>query len=295
MNDSIPSRLTGLGGTDAAAALGVSKWKTALDVYLEKRGEAAPIAQNEAMRWGIKLEPVVLEAFRERGFPICPGEFVRSAEHAFMLGNLDALLPGRAVVEAKTARSAEGWGEDGSSEAPADYIVQTHHYMICTRLQLAYIPVLIGAADFRVIEIPFDPELGEMIVNAERDLWERIQAGTPPPPRTLADVNALYRQSRAETIEATPEIAVKVATLRDLRCAIAEIEAGTEAAEKAIKEFLGARDTLTYQGRTLCTWRESKAATVFDSKRFRAENPALAEAYEIGRAPIRRFLLKGSE
>lgn len=284
------NRLTGIGASDAAPVLGVSKWRSPLDIYLEKRGEAPPIEETEPMRWGKILEPVVLAEFRRRGFPIITElPMLRSEAHPFMIAHLDAGLD-TAVVEAKTARSAEGWGEDGSSEAPADYVVQAHHQMIVTDLRLAFLPVLIGGSDFRVIKLPFDDELGAMIIDAEADMWRRVQEAEPPAPRSLADVNALYRRSRAEGIEAAEEIAQAWGELLSIRKTIADAEKAADERERTIKAYLGERDTLTYNKKVIATWKEC-TTTRFDSKRLKAENAELWDAYAVD-SVSRRLLLK---
>ena len=56
-------RRAGLGASDAPAALGLSPWKTPLELFLEKTGRAAPVEEKLSMRIGRALEPVVLRAF----------------------------------------------------------------------------------------------------------------------------------------------------------------------------------------------------------------------------------------
>jgi predicted phage-related endonuclease len=258
---------------------------------MEKRGESEPIAQTAPMYWGTKLQAPILDAFAvQHPEPMARDVFLRSAEYPFMLGNLDAQLS-NAVVEAKTARNAEGWGEDGSAEAPVDYVVQAHHYMIVAKLRLAYLPVLIAGSDFRIIRLPFDDELGAMIVEANRKLWAQIQAATPPEPKTLADVNAFYRHSRSAPVEATDTVAAAVRQLQSLRALESQIRGDIDKEEATIKTFLAERDTLTYRGKTLATWRE-QTTTRLDSKALKAQAPDVWEAFST-ESSSRRFLLKG--
>ena len=44
-------RRAGIGGSDVAALLGLSRWKTPLDVFLDKTGRSEPIPDNEPMLW----------------------------------------------------------------------------------------------------------------------------------------------------------------------------------------------------------------------------------------------------
>ncbi|MDP3766551.1 MAG: YqaJ viral recombinase family protein, partial [Dehalococcoidia bacterium] len=63
----LAARRAGIGGTDAAAILGLSPFRTPLDVYLDKTGAAQDErTETQPMRWGKALEPVIAEAVEER-------------------------------------------------------------------------------------------------------------------------------------------------------------------------------------------------------------------------------------
>lgn len=201
MNDSTfhAARLTGIGSSDAPVACGVSPWRSQRELYLEKRGEGEPTEETEPMRFGSLLQPIVLAEFARRSGLAIEAEppLIRSAAYPFMLAHLDARADG-AVVEAKTARSGDGWGVIGSSDIPLDYVIQTHHQMIVADVRLAFVPVLIAGSDFRVYEVPFDPELAAMIVERESEFWQRVQSADPPPidadaPGALEIVRKVFR------------------------------------------------------------------------------------------------------
>lgn len=301
MNDRsrfLTERQTGLGGTDAAPALGVSKWKSALDVYLDKRGELPPLEDNAAMYWGRALEPLVRQEYeRATGVPVRVPDFLRHPEHGWIVGHLDGQRSddGR-VVEIKTARSGDGWGEPGSADIPADYVCQVHHYMILTGAQLADVAVLIGGSDFRVYTVPFDAELGGMIVDAERELWQRIERGEPPEPRTLADVSSMYRYATRRDCVAPDAIYAAWRRLAELRQQSRDIDADAEALEVAIKTCMGSADTLVGPGgRVLATWRQRAASARLDTKRLKAEAPEVYERFAVTGEATRTFLLKGDK
>ena len=115
-------RQRGIGSSDAAAAVGLSPYKSPLTLWLEKTGRQLPedVSGKEAVRWGTVLEPVLARVYAER-----TGRRVRRVNavlqhpgHAFMLANLDREVVGEAagpgVLEIKTAgwHSAPQW-EDG--------------------------------------------------------------------------------------------------------------------------------------------------------------------------------------
>ena len=59
----IIDRKKGLGGSDIAAIMGISPWKTPMDVYLEKTTEVQDI-DNEALKRGRRAEIMCLILMR---------------------------------------------------------------------------------------------------------------------------------------------------------------------------------------------------------------------------------------
>jgi putative phage-type endonuclease len=54
-------RLTGIGGSDALAALGLSPWSTPYTLWLDKTGRRPPRKASGRLAWGHRLEPVVAD------------------------------------------------------------------------------------------------------------------------------------------------------------------------------------------------------------------------------------------
>jgi putative phage-type endonuclease len=61
----LAARRTGIGGSDIAAILGLSPWRTPLDVYRDKV-DGAEQPETEAMRWGRLLEDVIAREYAVR-------------------------------------------------------------------------------------------------------------------------------------------------------------------------------------------------------------------------------------
>lgn len=289
-------RRGGIGGSDVAAILGLSKWTTPLEVYLDKRGEGIEQPDNTAMRWGRYLEPAVRQAYAdETGREVrVPATMLRHATHNFMVANIDGFTEDGRLFEAKTARSADGWGEPGSDQIPQPYLLQVQHYMEVTGFAVADVAVLIGGSDFRLYEVFADSALQDMLIDAEAEFWQRVQRGDPPEPVTAADAVARWgRESRADLVLADADVQLAVQAMRKARESIKAAEDIEETAKAIIFRALGECDTLVDPaGKTLATWRAAKAAQRFDSASFRSVHPDLyAEFLKTGE-PSRRFLLK---
>jgi putative phage-type endonuclease len=291
----LQDRMTGIGGSDAAAVLGLSKYKTPLQVYQEKRGEIGPIPDNEPMLWGRVLEPVIRQQYAERTGRVVrlPEGIIRHPSLDFMLATVDGITDDDRLVEIKTARTAQDWGEAGTDEVPQAYLIQVQHYLTVTALPVADVAVLIGGSDFRLYHIEADRELQEMIIYGEAEFWKRVQQGEPPEPVTYADVQARFgRSSREGSVEASQAVLDAISALQRIKVAKAELEAQEELAKGVIMKAMGENDTLTHQGKVLATWKAQAGSKRFDSKTFQAHHPDLYSQFVAIGEPSRRFLLK---
>lgn len=172
-----------MGGTDATAILGLSRYKTAWDVYAEKRGEAAPAGEmSEDALWGILLEPVIRAEYRRRTDIAVrkPSHLIRSRQHRWQAGHLDGTADDR-LLEVKV-RSYPGneWGEPGSDEIPADVKSQVEHYLAVTGLPRADIAVLFRGARMEIYTVWATLLLADL--TAEEGEWwaKHIVAGEQP-------------------------------------------------------------------------------------------------------------------
>lgn len=202
-------RLTGIGGSDAAVALGLSPYRTPLELYYEKRGELPPFEGNEATHWGTLLEPVVRDEYARRtGRQVTVPPLLRHPEHPYVIAHADGLTNDGRAYEGKTARTADGWGEPGTDQVPQAYLIQCQHVMLVTATPVTDLAVLIGGSDFRTYEIPADRELQELILEREAKFWQRVQDGRAPDPDFSTEsardlLKRLYPGTDGSEIEAT--------------------------------------------------------------------------------------------
>lgn len=292
----LQERRRGIGGSDAPAIVGVSPWRTILDVYEDKLGEAPERPDNEAMAWGRALEPVIRQAYSDRtGYAVATPAMLAHPQHDWMLANLDGIADdGRRVLEIKTARTAKGWGEEGSDMIPLPYLIQVQHYMAVTAIPVADVAVLIGGSDFRVYEVPADAELQAGIIEQEAALWDRIQRRDPPDPVTFAEVRKRFgRSSAAGVVEADDATFADAIELQQLVVKIKMLEEAADERRANLMQALGERgDTLMHQGNVIATWKLAKAPQRFDAKGFAKAHPELHAQFTTAGEPSRRLLLK---
>ena len=127
-SDWLKYRQLGIGGSDAAAVLGISPFRTARDLYYDKLGivTADDQVNRVALEIGILLEPLVATIFaRKTGLKIFQRKFMyQHPQYPWMLADLDYLveLPdGKlAILEIKTTNynAKDKWWYNGEEIVP---------------------------------------------------------------------------------------------------------------------------------------------------------------------------------
>ena len=296
--DWLEYRKLGIGGSDASVVCGINRYKSPVELWMEKTNQLPHQEAGEAAYWGTQLEPFVRAEFTKRtGIEVSRrNELLQSEEHPFMLANLDGICEvpdvGPCIFEAKTA-SAYKVGE-WEDTIPDEYALQLAHYMAVTGYAGAYIAVLIGGNTFKWKFIERDEELISMLIQLETDFWNHVQDGTPPP-LDGSDASAKFLaerfpNSRPKSHIILPETADELLAQYDEACE--ELEAVTERKQKAenlLKEMIGENEVGT-AGDRIITWK-SVSQERLDSKTLRAEHPVLYKKY-VNQTSYRRFSVK---
>lgn len=291
-NEWLAKRRLGIGGSDAAAILGASRYKTRADVWLDKTGRAADIEENEPMHWGNVLEPVVRNEYVARtGRDVTQPPMMASEHFPWMLANLDG-VSGDRILEIKTARNDAGWGEPGSDEIPLEYSAQVHHYMIVTGLVMADVAVLIGGSDFRIYTVEADRELHLAMIDREREFWHLVETDTMPEPVDAREVQALFAKDNGATVQASEAVYLACQRLKSVKDNLKQIDAEKDLLEGQIKLAIGEAAALELDGMTLATWKAAKDSSRFDTDAFKVAHPELFAQYQKTTPGSRRFLLK---
>ena len=129
--DWLDYRKQGIGGSDASVVCGINRYKSPVELWLEKTDQLPAQEAGEAAYWGTQLEALVRAEFTKRtGIPVkIVSQLLQSEEHPFMLANVDGMCEvpdvGPCIFEAKTA-SAYKAGEWEDS-IPDNYQIQTQH------------------------------------------------------------------------------------------------------------------------------------------------------------------------
>lgn len=196
-DDWLAYRRCGIGGSDVAAILGISPFRTARDLYFDKLNIVSA-EDNEgnwvAMEMGHLLEDLVAEIFRRKtGFKVYQiKKMFYHPQYQFMLADLDFLitLPDgtTAILEIKTTNynARDHWWLNGKEIIPAYYETQGRHYMSVMDIDRVFFCCLFGNNENEVIirELKRDYAYEEEMIFLEQNFWENHVLLQAPPPYT---------------------------------------------------------------------------------------------------------------
>lgn len=183
----LEARYTGIGSSESAAAAGMSTWATPLHIYSRKRRLLQDKDANFRMRWGRHSEPFVVNEFSlATGLAVktAPFPLVRHPLLPWILATPDAQMIDESLLECKTTdpMNRKDYGEADTDEVPVEYIFQCQQQMEVVDVALCHLAVMIGNNPPKTFKIHRNPHLIEMMLDAEKELWQRIQDGNPPEP-----------------------------------------------------------------------------------------------------------------
>lgn len=291
-------RKKGIGGSDVASLLGISKWKSEIELWLDKTGQTnSETEENEAMEWGRIMEPVIRNHFAEvTGKTVVEVKaMLQHPEYPFMLADVDGLTTddegNPAILEIKTA--SEYKRSEWENDIPVYYQTQVQHYLCVTGVQKAYVAVLIGGNSFKVYEVDADKEVQQMLIVLEQNFWNCVQNMVRPEmdgsdaAKNLLD--SLYHGGISEQI-VMPDEAIEYVDAYIEACAEEDnAKAKKQDASNHIKEIMGDYDKAICLGHNI-SWKPVSTERL-DAKALKEHEPEIYEKY-VKTTISRRFTLK---
>lgn len=303
--DWLEVRRTGIGGSDAAAAVGLNPYKSQLELWLEKTGRDAELSKpdpndtTEPIYWGTLLEPIVAAAYTQQ-----TGRRVRKVnavlQHPtipFMLANLDREVVGEPDVQILECKTAGEFGARHWQAGVPEYVqLQVQHQLAVTGKRAADVAVLLCGQALEVHRIERDDELIARLIPLEAQFWRYVETDTPPPGdgSESADraLRCLYPRDSGGTVDFSDDRQLS-ATFADLIAVREQIEALEVAAAKlkqTIQYAMGDASRALFDTGEV-TFKRSKDGTSTDLERLLADHPHIVQQYAIPKAGSRRFLI----
>lgn len=295
-------RKRGIGGSDAAAVLGLNPYTSAYAVYHEKLSLTEPFEGNDKTRLGSDLEEYVAKRFTEimseRGTPLKVhrlNAILRSREHPFMLADVDRMIVGENVgLECKTTSNNDNYDFE-AGEYPLYWRCQILHYMSVTGAKRWYLCVLdLYSGRVSVIEVVRDEADIEALIAGERRFWkENIEKRVCPSPDGSARNEEILKTKYPSSDDEQPPIDLmgyerELSELAELKAKIKALETQEAAAEQILKEAIGTASRGEY-GPYAVSYK-STVSMRLDAKALKSELPELYGRYAKP-SESRRFIL----
>jgi putative phage-type endonuclease len=248
----LAERRTGIGGSDAAASLGLDPYRSMTELYLDKTGQVpAEMPDSERMRFGQMLETVIAAAYaakhqvrvrRRNGVVRHPG-------FPWMIANVDRVLEGQRVgLECKNTDSLVwkfgDWGEPGTDQVPQPYLFQCLHYMSVLDYDQWHLAALVGGNHLETYIIERDRELEQMMIEAEHAFWQCVERHEPPAfdyahPNALPLLRKLYPGTNGQTVMLDASIAYWHAVKQEAEDEVNQYQAAVDSAKAHILHAMG--------------------------------------------------------
>lgn len=284
--DVVTNRHEYIGGSDIAAIMGMSRWKTPLKLWTEKTQKlpAPDLSNVEAVEMGTALEQFVADMFTKR-----TGKAVRKApkeylhpDYPYMHAHIDRLVTGTdELLECKTCSvfKKDEWEDD---EIPQEYILQVMWYLGITGRKIGHIAVLIGGQSFKYKQIEFDQELFNQMVEAAKEFWTHVQNDTPPAIMANDDetLKELYGEHNEFMIELYPDteenkkamdsLEERIAYLQEIKAHIKSLGEEQKEIETSLKDII--KDNLGIKTmKYAVTWKLQKGGYSYDKEAMQAD------------------------
>lgn len=265
-----------IGGSDAAAVVGLNPYRSQFSLWAEKTGKVPGFEGNLATEVGTYLEEFVAQKFSE-----VTGKKVRRANQSFLnsdypwaIANIDREIVGEdAGLEIKTT-SELNLRKFKGGEYPAQYYCQAVHYMAVTRKKRWYLAVLIGNREFKWFVIDRDEDEIKALMEAEEMFWEMVVKNIPPMPdgtsSSTATLSSLYPESD-DTECSLYGYEDDAARYLEVCQTIKALEAQRDELGNRIKAHMGTTSLATGSKHKV-TWRQ-QSRTTLDQKKLAKDYP----------------------
>ncbi|WP_322026391.1 lambda-exonuclease family protein [Burkholderia sp. BCC1977] len=303
-DDWLAVRRTGIGGSDAAAAVGLNPYMSALELWLDKTGRAeglprpAPTDITSPTYWGTLLEPIVAAVYTQQ-----TGNKVRKVNAVlrhpsipWLLANIDREIVGVRDVQILECKTAGEFGARLWRDRVPEYVqLQVQHQLAVTGKTAAHVAVLLCGQALEVHRIDRDDALIGRLIELETQFWRFVESDTPPPADGSDSADRALRHlypGHGETIDFTDDRRLS-SVFADLVAVRAEIETRQQLEaqfKQTIQQAMGDAIRAVFETGSV-SFKRSKDSSSVDLDRLLADHPSFEQQYAISKPGSRRFLV----
>ncbi|MBR8316091.1 YqaJ viral recombinase family protein [Burkholderia dolosa] len=303
-DDWLAVRRTGIGGSDAAAAVGLNPYMSALELWLDKTGRAEglprpdPADTTSPTYWGTLLEPIVAAVYTQQtGNKVRKVNAVlRHPSIAWMLANIDREVVGAPDVQILECKTAGEHGTRLWRDGVPEYIqLQVQHQLAVTGKTAAHVAVLLCGQALEVHRIERDDALIGWLIELEQRFWRYVESDTPPPADGSESADRALRHlypGNGETIDFSND-RVLSSVFADLVAVRAEIETRQQLEaqfKQTLQQAMGDATRAVFETGSV-SFKRSKDSSTVDLERLLADHPEFETQYARSKPGSRRFLV----
>lgn len=284
-----------IGGSDAAAIVGLNEWISPYSLWADKTGRLPSKDDTEAMRQGRDLEGYVASRWEEatgKRVRRC-NAILKNSMFPFAHANIDRDVMGEdAGLECKTT-SVLRLKEFVGGEYPASYYVQCVHYMAVTGAAKWYLAVLVLNQGFYHYVIERDQGEIDALMEAERTFWGYVQRDEPPPidgsDATADALATIYHEGAGGSVDLFG-LEGELTGYLTAKAAVKQLQAELSRHENVLKERLGEAEC-GLCGPYRVSWK-SQSRRTFDAKGYAADHPDADLSGYYSTSTFRKFTVK---
>lgn len=302
-----------IGGSDVAAILGISPWKTQVELWQDKIIKNRALIEKRIFKRGKNWEKVVAEMLiEELEYHGKKVEIVSSNQryvdenNPFLSCEIDFELriDGEDEItncELKTVHpfKLKEWGFSESDDMPVWYTAQVMHGLGITKRKKGILAALFGADEIRIYPVMADQETIAAIREKTISFWNNyVLTGIPPDPINNNDLSILFPQEEPEKqLLADIDTAEKVMKYRAVHAEINAREAEKDAIEFELKRIMKDCEKLIMpNGKDAFSWKK-RSGNYLDQAALKENEPEIYRQYQVQRSfrifKFNRFDIEG--
>lgn len=273
-------RRTGLGGSDASAALGLSPYVTPVGLYLDKI-DPQPDVDKPIYDAGRRAEPMIAKWFADEtgyGVQYYP-VMLRSRRHSFMLANPDRFVIDEngewCVLECKNVDVSKA--SDWAGGPPLYARIQGLHYLdVCgPHFFHLFVAACIGGNKYVYYEVTRDDQLIADLIAGEERFWTMVQLERMPEidgeESTLKALKARFKAEPESEVDVPSEF-MDLLERRAAHKAAMEIEKSRiNEIEARMMLLMGGAEIASHGGRIVATYKTiNKASYIVKAQSYRS-------------------------
>ena len=302
--DWLAVRRTGIGGSDAAAAVGLNPYMSPLELWLDKTGRAegmprpSPDDTTSPTYWGALLEPIVAASYTKQ-----TGNRVRRVNAVlrhptipWMLANVDREVVGCRDIQLLECKTAGEFGASLWREGVPEYVeLQVQHQLAVTGRTAAHVAVLLCGQALEVFRVERDDALIARLIELEQRFWRYVETDMPPPADGSESAERALRHlypGNGGTVDFIDDrrLSSVFADLVAVRAEIEQREAQEALLRQTLIQAMGEATRAVFETGSV-SFRRSRDSCTVDLKRLLADHPEFETQYAMNRPGSRRFLV----